>query len=420
MSVAGNLNAGFTHRSWKHMPVTALLRPALDASDLFALDPARTHLSPGAYGAVPRPVLEAQQTWRARAEADPHRFHGVEQRTAVVAGRHAAADWLGVPRDALALVTNVTEAASTMLAALDLRAGDEIVLSNHGYGAIRRAVEVWCARAGVVLREALVSLDAEDETVVGAYAEQLSERTRLVVVDQITSPTARMMPVRAVVAAARGTDAMVLVDAAHGPGHVDVDVEDLGADAWVGNLHKWAFAARGTAALWIAPHWRARARPLVLGWTAADGFPDCFDARGTVDLSAWMTVPDALRLWGSLGGWQMVRRNAQLADWGQRLVADAIGVSLAGTPATPAPAMRLIPLPAGTAADEAAAAALYHDLSAESVEVGVISWGGRGWLRPGTQVFTTEDDHVRLAEVLRRLLGYRPANRSSASTIEYA
>lgn len=370
MSVAANLKAGFTLCSWKHGSVTALLRPALDGGNLFALDPDRTHLSPGAYGAVPRPVLEAQQFWRARAEADPHRFHGVEQPTAVVAGRHAAADWLGVPRDSLALVTNVTEAASTMLAALDLRAGDEIVLSNHGYGAIRRAVEVWCTRAGVVLREAIVSVDADDDVVVEAYAEQLSERTRLVVVDQITSPTARTMPVRAVVAAARSADAMVLVDAAHGPGHVDVDIEGLGADAWVGNLHKWAFAARGTAALWIAAHWRARARPLILGWTASDAFPECFDARGTVDLSAWMAVPDALQLWESLGGWQ-----------------------------------RRIPLPAATATDEVAAAELYHDLSADSVEVGVISWGGRGWLRPGTQVFTTEDDHVRLAEVLLRLLG---------------
>jgi len=345
-------------------------------------------------------VLQAQQRWRQRAEADPHRFHRYEVPGAVAVGRERAADWLGVPRDSLALVTNVTEATSTLMASLDLAAGDEVVLSDHGYGAVRLATEAWCARAGVVLREAAVPLDADDATVVAAYAAQLGERTRLVVVDQITSPTARMMPVAEVVAAARATDAMVLVDAAHGPGHVDVDVAALGADAWVGNLHKWAFAARGTATLWVAPHWRESVRPLVLGWSATADYPECFDVRGTADMSAWMAVPDALAVWQGLGGWSMVARNAELAGWGQRHVADALDVDLDGLPARPAPAMRLVPLPDAVGADEDSAEELYERLSADGVEVGVIAWGGRCWLRVGSQVFTTEDDHVRLAQTL--------------------
>ncbi len=384
--------------------VTALVRVDDDVRDLFALDPTRTHLSPGAYGAVPRPVLETQRLWRRRAEADPHRFHQYELPQAVRTGRQAAADWLGVPRDSLALVTNVTEAVSTLLGSLDLGAGDEILLSDHGYGAIRVAAEAWCARAGAVLREARVALDADDAAVVAAYSEQLSERTRLVVVDQITSPTARSMPVAAVVAAARRTDAMVVVDAAHGPGHLPVDVEALGADAWVGNLHKWAFAARGTAVLWLAPEWRGQVWPLVLGWSATARFPDCFDARGTADLSAWMAVPEALTLWEALGGWSMTQRNRELAAWGQQHVAAAIGVSLTGLPHDPAPAMRLVPLPAGVGGTEADAEALYERISQDGIEVGVICWGGRGWLRPGSQVFTTEDDHNRLATALLRHL----------------
>lgn len=378
----------------------AVPRAADAVRDLFALDFRRTHLSPGAYGVVPRPVLAAQRRWRERAEANPHRFHRCEQPGAVVAGREAAADWLGVGRDTMALVTNVTEALSTVLAALDVRAGDEVVLSDHGYGAVRLAVDAWCTRAGVVLREARVPLDANDETVVAAYQEQLSERTRLVVVDQITSPTARIMPVSAVVAAARPTGAMVVVDAAHGPGHLAVDIEGLGADAWVGNLHKWAFAARGTATLWITPRWRDRVRPLVLGWAANDDFPGRFDARGTSDLSAWMAVPEALQLWEALGGWTMAARNSDLAAWGQRHVAEALDVGLEGMPTTPAPAMRLIPLPDGVGSTEAAAEQLYARLSCAGIEVGVIAWGGRIWLRAGTQVFTTEHDHAHLAATL--------------------
>ena len=380
--------------------MNALLSEPCDVHDLFALDPSRTHLSPGAYGTVPRPVLAAQQFWRERAEADPHRFHRHELPRAVMTGRHAAADWLGVPRNSLALVTNATEAFSTLLAGLRLRAGDEIVLSDHGYGAVRLAVDAWSDRTGVVAREAVIPLDADDDQVVEAYRAVLTERTRLVVVDQITSPTARIMPVSAVVDAVRRTSAVVLVDAAHGPGHVQTDVEALGADAWVGNLHKWAFAGRGTAAFWIAAHLRDQVRPLVLGWAAADRFPECFDARGTADLSAWMALPEALSLWQSLGGWSMTARNSRMAGWGQRLVADVIGVSLEGMPVTPAPAMRLVPLPDGVAADDASAAQLYELLSSGAVEVSVIAWGGRGWLRPGTQVFTTEDDHANLATAL--------------------
>lgn len=390
--------------------MAALQETDSDVRELFALDPFRTHLSPGAYGAVPWPVLSAQRSWRQRAEADPHRFHRYVLPAAVTAGREAAADWLGVAHDSLALVTNVTEAASTLLASLDLGPGDEIVLSDHGYGAVRLAVEVWCERAGAVLREAVLPLDADDDTVVDAFTSQLSERTRLVVVDLITSPTARILPVAAVASGVRAApqcraDAMVLVDSAHSPGHLPVDIAALGVDAWMGNLHKWAFSARGTAVLWLAPQWRDSVRPLVLGWQATDGFPHCFDARGTADLSAWMVIPDALALWKGLGGWEMAARNAELAAWGQRHVADAIGVSLEGLPATPAPAMRLIPLPPDIADTYESAERLYGQLSTDAVEVGVIAWGGRGWLRPGSQVFTTEADHERLADVLVSRLG---------------
>lgn len=381
-----------------------MLGPADDVREFFALDFDRTHLSPGAYGVVPRPVLEAQRRWHERAEANPHWFYRYEQPSAVVAGREAAAEWLGVARDTMALVTNVTEAASTLLAALDLRAGDEVVLSDHGYGGVRQAVDAWCARAGIVLREAQVPLDADDETVVAAYKGQLSVRTRLVIVDQITSPTARIMPVNAVVAAARVTDAMVVVDAAHGPGHLAVDIEALDADAWVGNLHKWAFAARGTATMWIGPRWRDRVRPLVLGWAVNDDFPECFDARGSSDLSAWMAVPEALQLWEELGGWSMTARNSELAAWGQQHVAEALGVGLDALPATPAPAMRLIPLPDRVGTTDAAAEGLYTRLSDAGVEVGVIAWGGRVWLRAGTHVFTTEGDHAHLAATLQTYL----------------
>ena len=288
-------------------------------ADLFALDPDRTHLNLGAFGAVPRPVLAAKQRWAERAEANPHRFHRHEAPQAVAAARRAAAAWLGVDDDSLALVSNVTEGVSTVLASLDLRAGDEVVLSNHGYGSIRLAAAWWQARRDVVVREVSIPLDAAGADIVEAFASAVGPRTRLVVVDQITSPTACCFPVADIAAAVRATghDATVLVDGAHAPGTLPTDVAGLGADIWVGNFHKWMFAPRGTAGLWVAPHLRDRVRPLVLGWASGAPFPECFDVRGTQDLSGWMALPDALALWEELGGWDLVSHCSELVSAGQ-------------------------------------------------------------------------------------------------------
>ncbi len=385
--------------------------------DVFALDPSRTHLNLGAFGAVPRPVLDARRRWLERAEADPHRFHRVVGPRAVAAARLAAADWLGVDDDALALVSNVTEGVSTVLASLDLAAGDEIVVSDHGYGAVRLAIGSWAVHRDVAVREVAVPLAATDEEVVQAFAGAVGPRTRLVIVDQITSPTARVFPAREVASAVRATghDVSVLVDGAHAPGTLCTDIAGLGADFWVGNFHKWLFAPRGTAGLWLAPHQRDRVRPLVLGWASQAGFPDCFDARGTQDLTGWMALPDALELWQRLGGWELVAYCRRVVTEGHRVLADAVrsaglDVDLSVLPDRPAPTMRLLPLPRGVATDQASADALCDRLSARGVEVAVVAWGGAGWLRPGAQAMTEVDDFRHLARVLPPLLrDARPA-----------
>ena len=379
--------------------------------DLFALDPARTHLNLGAFGAVPRPVLEARRRWLERAESDPHQFHRVVAPRAIAAARRSAADWLGVDHDALALVSNVTEGVSTVLASLGLGAGDEVVVSSHGYGAVRLALGSWSLHREVVVREATVPLAASDDEVVQAFVGAVGPRTRLVIVDQITSSTARVFPVAEVAAAVRaaGRDVTVLVDGAHVPGTLPTDIAALGADVWVGNFHKWLFAPRGTAGLWLAPQLRDRVRPLVLGWAADAGYPDSFDARGTQDLTGWMALPDALGVWDDLGGWEMVAHCSRVVSEGQLLLADAVrdagfDVDLSVLPDRPAPTMRLLPLPPGVAVDLAAADRLGERLSARGVEVAVVAWDGAGWLRPCAQVVTELDDFRTLGRLLPGLL----------------
>jgi isopenicillin-N epimerase len=359
------------------------------------------HLNHGAYGTVPRTVQEAQRRLRIAAEANPHRFHKVVVPHGIAEARAAAAEFLGLDADAVVLMRNVTEAITTVLASLELGVGDELVISDHGYGAVRLAAQAWCERSGARLAVARVPLDGGPDEAVAAFEAVLSSRTRLVVVDHITSPTGLIFPVGSVAAAARRHGSPVFVDAAHVPGQLETHPAECGGDFWVGNFHKWAFAARGTAAVWIAPTWRDRIHPLVTGWNHRQPFPLPFDARGTDDFSAWMSLPYALTAWSDLGGWTIAERNSAMVDAGLEVVSGALGVTPVRTRLAPAPALRLLPLPSGMAVDPAAAEELYERLSQQyRIETLVLAWGGRGFIRLTAQLYNTPGDYERLADAL--------------------
>jgi len=241
-----------------------------------------------------------------------------------------------------------------------------------------------------------------DEIVAAVRAAVRPPRTKLVIVDLITSSTARLMPVARIAEALRDTGVPLLVDGAHGPGSVPLSVDALGTDFFVGNLHKWAFAPRSTALLTVAPPWRTRVRPLVVSWSHPEGFPAALEDSGTLDDTAWLAAPTGLFTLRSLGTDRVRAHNAALARYGQRVVADALGIAEPPDPAGPVP-MRLIPLPLD--GDVAAAVRLreriYDELRAE---VAVNSWHGRLLLRLCAQIYNRPDEYDRLAEGLPKLL----------------
>jgi isopenicillin-N epimerase len=249
-------------------------------------------------------------------------------------------------------------------------------------------------------------LDASEEDVVEAFAAAVTPETRLVIVDQVTSPTALLLPVARVAEAVAPVP--VLVDAAHVPGAVpDVRVEGLRAAFWVGNLHKWSFAPRSVAALWVARPYRDRVRPLVTSWSHDEPFPARFDLLGTVDHSAWLAVPEAIDFWERLGGWQQVAASSTLLRDGADHVASVLGTEspLGGIPS--APCMTLVALPDGVATTREEADSLWQDLYAAGFVVPPVSFEGRGYLRLAAQAYNDEDDYARLAAALTRLVGAR-------------
>jgi isopenicillin-N epimerase len=374
-----------------------------DIAELFELDPALTHLNHGAFGAVPRSVREAQDRARARIEAAPMRAFRDELPPVLAEARARATAFLGLPAGSTALVRNVTEAVGVVLQGLGIGLGDDVVVSNHGY-----LTAGWSAEArGATLRTAEFPVDADPVKVAAGFAASVTDRTRLVVVDQITSPTALVLPVAEVAAAVAPVP--VLVDAAHVPGALPgLDVESLGVAFWAGNLHKWAYTPRAAAALWVAPGHRERMRPLVTSWSHGAPFPERFDLQGTVDHSAWAAVPAGLDAWSALGGWQQVTRNADLLLRGAEHVRVALGTESrhGGIPA--APCLRLVALPEGVATTTEAAEALWQRLHAAGFVVPPVAFGGRGYLRLAAAPYNDEDDYSRLASALPQILGPSP------------
>ncbi|MDQ1640880.1 MAG: isopenicillin-N epimerase [Actinomycetota bacterium] len=372
---------------------------------MWPLEPTVAHVNHGSFGAVPTPVLEEQQSWRERMEANPVRFLARELPAALSQARSEVATFVGVDGDAIAFVPNVTTGVSTVLSAVPMDAGDQVLVTDHAYGAVHIAARRWAAQAGAEVVVAHVPLGADDDEVLATVMSAVTDRTRVAVVDQVTSPTARQLPLVGLIPALQNRDVTVLVDGAHATGMLDLELDRLGADFWTGNLHKWCCAPRGTAILYAAPHQRARLRPLVASWEEDEGFPVAFDDTGTDDPTAWLAAPRALRTLDRLE-WDRVRRhNVDLAVLGQRAVADALGLEVAALPRDPAVSMQLVPLPAGVATTRADAAALQARIADEAaVEVAITTWQQQGFVRVSAHVYNAPEDYARLAAALPSLL----------------
>lgn len=375
---------------------------------MWMLDPDVTHLNHGSFGATPVRVLEDQDDWRRRLESNPVRFFGEEYHPALADARARLVGFLGGEEAGTAFVTNATTGVNAVLSSLPLGPGDEIVLTNHEYNACRNAAEAWAQRAGAKVVEVSVPFPLESpKVVVEQIMMAVGPSTRLVIVDHVTSPTGLIFPVEAVVAALE-PEVPVLIDGAHAPGMLDLDVGALGASFYAGNLHKWVCAPKGAGFISVAERHRNEMKPLVIshGWNMQA--PDepwmhaLFDWTGTDDPSARLAVPAALDTMANAhpDGWDGVRSaNHTLVVEGRRIVAEALGLD-------PGPAegwlgsMAAMVLPGepeeGVIEDELTSR-LRHN---HAIEVPVFSWEGRRVLRISAQRYNRLDDFRRLVDAL--------------------
>jgi isopenicillin-N epimerase len=348
----------------------------------FLLDGEVAYLNHGSFGACTRAVFEEYQRLQRELEAGPTNFFtrrvarwfwdGGEQPGELYEAREALARFVGARTDDLVFVPNATSGLNAVIRSLRLEPGDEILTTAHEYGAITRTWEF----AGA----ALVVCEPEE------LAARIGPRTRAVSVSHVTSTTALVLPVAEICAAARAAGVLAIVDGAHAPGQLPLDLERLGADVYAGNCHKWLCAPKGAGFLWARPEHQRWIDPLVVSWGYRDDadFGERHGWAGTRDPAAYLAVPRAIEVHATFDA----ARQRDLADEAERRLAAA---GLPRVPGEPAPFMRAVDLPPGDAAE------LWGRLYAEfRVEVPVYEWVGRRILRVSIGPYNDGEDLDRL------------------------
>ena len=381
--------------------------PLPGARLLFPLDPAVAYLNHGLVGVAPVAVLRAQQRLRDEMEANPARFFARGLRERVRHARQHLAAALGADPDRSALVTNTTTGVAIVLASLRLGAGDEVLTTDHGHPGIATAVRRATSTAGARHVVVPTPLHADDNAIVHGLLDRIrAGRTRLAIVDMIAAPTARLFPVARVASALRRVGVPLLVDGAHAPGALPLNVDEIGADFFAGNLHKWAYAPRGTAILSVAAQWQPEMRALVVSMGDADGFPGSVEFAGTQDHTGQLAAPTGWFVLRTLGPERVRAHNAALAAYGQQVVGAALRLDPADLPDPGGPVpMRVVPLPVPEDTDPYG---LRDRISDElGTEVAVNRWQDRLLLRLSAQVYNRPEEYERLAAGLPALLKSR-------------
>lgn len=384
--------------------------------DEWSFEPGLTYLNHGTVGATPRVVQQAQQAIREEMERQPSRFLlrdlGALQsltRTRPRAALRDAADrvaaFLGARGDDLVFVDNITTGANAVVQSFPLEAGDEVLVSDLGYGGVTNAAIFWARRAGATVKTVAIPRPITGPAMVAdAFDAAVTDDTRLAIVDHVAAQTALLLPVAEIVRRLRAKGVVVMVDGAHVPGAIALDIESIGADYYAANLHKWMWTPISSGILWAAPARQPGLRCPIASWGFEGSFHEDFDTPGTRDASSHLAAPAAIDFMQRLGVEAVQAYNHRLAwDAAQHLAA-AWGTTF-DAPESMVPTMVTVPLPGALGSTQAEALAVRDRLLFEHhIEAPVHASGDRLWVRVSAQIYNDMSDIERLGAVIAGLV----------------
>ncbi|MEJ0062933.1 MAG: aminotransferase class V-fold PLP-dependent enzyme [Alphaproteobacteria bacterium] len=374
------------------------------AKEFFSFEPGVTYLNHGATGVTPREVLDTREAVRRAVEESPVPYALDTQRPAWQKVAALVAERFGVAGQEVALIGNVTEGINAILRAQAFAPGDEILTTSTGYGSITMTAEHIAKSHGAkVTLAAIDPFSPSPEQALDAVRAAITPRTKLAILDHITSGTALVMPIAAMTKLCHERGVQVLVDAAHVPGNIPFSIKETGADWYVASLHKWHFAPRGCAFLWAAPDRQAALQPSILSWDSKYPFPNNFQFTGTRDDSNFLSIPAAFGFMDRLGEDNVLRHNHALIRQGRDILAEAWGVR-GKVPDEMIGSMILVPLPEDLPykADDDGCYALQQHLARKHSIVAYVPFAAQGrlWTRVAAQIYNGPEDFEKLAKVV--------------------
>lgn len=380
--------------------------PATSLKEDFLLDPGIIYLNHGSFGATPRPVFDAYQRWQRELEFQPTEFLGRRAPALMQHAREPLAEYLHTRSANLAYVTNATTGLNVIARGLALGPGDAVLATNHEYGALDRTFRFLAKKQGFTYINQPIRTPV---TTAEAFVEDLwrgvTPQTRVIFISHITSPTALIFPVAEVCRRAREQGILTVVDGAHVPGQIPLDLDGLGADFYSGNLHKWLCAPKGAAFLYARPERLQAIEPLIVSWGYESDTPgpsplvDYVEWQGTRDISAFLSVPDAIA-YQRERDWDTVRERCHALTIETVLrICEITGQP----PLSPLTAqwigqMASAPLPPATDI-VALKARLYEQYR---IEIPVLEWNGFKLARVSIQGYNTPEDADALEEAIKR------------------
>ncbi|TMI80026.1 MAG: aminotransferase class V-fold PLP-dependent enzyme [Bacillati bacterium ANGP1] len=368
---------------------------------LFLLRPDVVFLNHGSFGACPRPVFDVYQRWQLELERQPVEFLHYRFKDLMQEAREALAGFLGVDAGDVVYVTNATTGLNIVARSLALGPGDEILTTDHEYGALDKTWRFICERQGVRYVQARLPLPLESpEQVVDAVWARRTPKTRVLFLSHITSPTALTFPVETLVRRAREAGILTVIDGAHAPGHIPLNLGTLGADFYAGNCHKWMCAPKGSGFLYARREVQSLLAPLVVSWGWPSGFVDEQQRQGTRDIAAFLAVPAAIDFLRR-HNWTAVRRACHAVARTARARLLAAGRMEPLSADSPRWYAQMVSVPVPLADAERARTRLWQEFN---IEAPITAWNGRCLVRASIQGYNTPADVDALVTAVARLI----------------
>lgn len=374
----------------------------------FLLNSDIIYLNHGSFGACPKPVFEVYQSWQRELEYQPVEF--LERRAAerMAVSRKVLADYLKVNAEDIVYFTNPTTAANMIARSLDLQPGDEILATDHEYGAMDRTWRFISLKTGAKYRRQTIQLPIFNQTeFIESLFKGLSPRTKILFISHITSSTGLIFPVKEICELARQAGLFSIIDGAHAPGQIQLDLSDIGADVYIGACHKWLCAPKGAAFLYARREFQSRLEPLVVSWgyesekPSDSQFIDYHEWQGTRDLAAFLAVPAAIQ-YQAEHDWHTIRsRCHDLASQTRQQMNQITGMESI-CPDSPVWFGQMASIRLPPEVDTSwLKLRLYDEFH---IEVPVICWQNQPMMRVSFQAYNDHSDAEALMEALQKLL----------------